>query len=486
MLLIPFDRRINWRNAPVATLLLIFINLLVFVTLQSEEEQQWSEAIEYYFESGLHEIEYPALHAELERRGEAPAELDEDSPPDPEYLFRMQFEPELAAWVAADGVLAADDPEYAHWRSQRDAFDAVWAEIPSIAYGIKSAAVEVSDLFLHMFMHGDWGHLIGNMLFLFAVGFMVEATLGRLTYLGAYLLCGLGASLPDIAFDLNGLMPSIGASGAIAGLMAMYAVLFGLRRVRFFYFIGVYFDYVKAPAILLLALWLANEIYQQMTWGAHTNINYFAHIGGLLTGALIAAIIKYKTPLVNEDYLAENDVAAERRRRLEQAEGHITALEFEKATPILRELVVERPEDAQLLVRLYETAKYRPEGADYHWAARRILSLREGDAATGEWVRETYTDYLARAKPRALLDTDLVATLARRFLRDGAVEEGERLVRYMASQRARFPELPSYLMLLAKALLRAQQARRGQAYLRLLVDKFPEAAEATAAQELLR
>src|SRR5207253_3231721 len=129
-------------------------------------------------------------------------------------------------------------------------------------------------------------HLLGNMLVLGVVGYIVEEVLGRRRYFAFYLLSGIASIALYWVCNRDSAVPALGASGAIAGVMGMYSVLFGLRRINFFYSLLVYFDIARAPAIVLLPVWLANEAYQLMVVGGH--VNYLAHIGGLLGGAALA------------------------------------------------------------------------------------------------------------------------------------------------------------------------------------------------------
>ena len=156
------------------------------------------------------------------------------------------------------------------------------------------------------------------MIFLFLIGVTLETTLGSLLYLACYLISGLGAVTlywqvyPDNDIGL------IGASGAIAGLMGMYAGVFGLRKIRFFYSLLFYFDFIKAPALIMLPLWIANEIYQ-LYFNIGSNVAYIAHIGGLLTDSIISFAIKhYFTESIDTDYLNESVKQDEKARHYEQ------------------------------------------------------------------------------------------------------------------------------------------------------------------------
>ena len=143
-----------------------------------------------------------------------------------------------------------------------------------------------------MFMHGGWTHIGGNMLFLFIFGDNVERAVGHLRYLGFYLGCGVVASLAQVYSGPDSILPSLGASGAIAGVLAGYLVLFPRNRVRVLlgYFV------TTVPAVLMIGLW---AVIQFVNGFGATGVNaqsggvaYMAHIGGFIAGLLLAFLLR--------------------------------------------------------------------------------------------------------------------------------------------------------------------------------------------------
>ncbi|MEE9249214.1 MAG: rhomboid family intramembrane serine protease [Dehalococcoidia bacterium] len=145
--------------------------------------------------------------------------------------------------------------------------------------------------FTSMFIHGGWMHLIGNMLFLWVFGDNIEDRLGRIKYLFFYLISGLFAAAAQVAVDLGTGIPAIGASGAIAGVLGAYFVLFPQSRIRtvvFFFFITV----ISLPAWLLIGIWILMQFFSGITsLGSDfaVGVAYWAHIGGFVAGFLIVA-----------------------------------------------------------------------------------------------------------------------------------------------------------------------------------------------------
>jgi membrane associated rhomboid family serine protease len=149
-------------------------------------------------------------------------------------------------------------------------------------------------LFTSMFMHGGWAHLGGNMLFLFIFGDNVERRLGSLLYIAFYIVCGIVASAAQIATNVNSVIPSLGASGAISGVLAAYLVYFPQNRVR----VLVGFRFItEVPALLMIGLWFLIQFISGIGSIAVTDqtgggVAYFAHIGGFVAGLVLAFLLR--------------------------------------------------------------------------------------------------------------------------------------------------------------------------------------------------
>ena len=147
-------------------------------------------------------------------------------------------------------------------------------------------------LLTSMFMHGGWTHIGGNMLFLFIFGDNVEKAFGHVRYLAFYLICGLVASLAQVYSGPDSILPSLGASGAIAGVLAGYLVLFPSNRVRVLlgYFI------TTVPAVAMIGLWALIQFFNGFaatSVSAQTGgVAYMAHIGGFVAGLVLAFVLK--------------------------------------------------------------------------------------------------------------------------------------------------------------------------------------------------
>jgi membrane associated rhomboid family serine protease len=153
-----------------------------------------------------------------------------------------------------------------------------------------------------MFMHGSLLHLGGNMLFLWIFGNNIEDAMGRLTFVAFYLLGGLAALGLHVVTDLDSAVPTVGASGAIAGVLGAYARLYPRARVVTVVFIIIFFTVVTLPALLVLGLWFLLQLlpaFSEPIGDAGGGVAYFAHIGGFIFGLLA---IKLFANNVHEDY----------------------------------------------------------------------------------------------------------------------------------------------------------------------------------------
>jgi len=153
-----------------------------------------------------------------------------------------------------------------------------------------------------MFLHGSLLHLAGNMLFLWIFGNNIEDCMGRLAFVVFYLLGGVAALGLQVAMDPNSLIPTVGASGAIAGVLGAYARLYPRARVVTLIIIIIFFTVVTLPALLVLGVWFLLQLlpaFSEPVGSTGGGVAYFAHIGGFLFGVLA---IKLFATNVHEDY----------------------------------------------------------------------------------------------------------------------------------------------------------------------------------------
>jgi membrane associated rhomboid family serine protease len=161
-------------------------------------------------------------------------------------------------------------------------------------YGAGDWAGLAAPFFTSMFLHGGWLHLIGNMWFLWIFGDNVEETLGSVRYFLFYLLCGLGAGVTHWLVQPASALPTVGASGAIAGVLGAYAFLFPGARVLTLVPIFFFIQLIEVPAVLLLALWFLLQLVTGVVaplHGAGGGIAWGAHVGGFLSGLLIVLLL---------------------------------------------------------------------------------------------------------------------------------------------------------------------------------------------------
>ena len=152
------------------------------------------------------------------------------------------------------------------------------------------------NVFTSMFMHAGWAHLLGNMWFLWIFGDNVEDAMGPVRFTLFYLLCGVGAAAAQTATDPSSMIPMVGASGAIGGVMGAYALLYPRARILSFFVITT----VSVPAFLMLGYWVLIQFLGSLQSGGGGGVAFWAHIGGFAAGAVLVWVFR------REDYVREH------------------------------------------------------------------------------------------------------------------------------------------------------------------------------------
>ena len=171
---------------------------------------------------------------------------------------------------------------------------------------------QLSHVLTHMFLHGSWMHMLGNMWFLWLFGNNVEDSMGRLRFLAFYLLCGLAAAAAQIVTSPNSPIPMVGASGAISGVMGAYLVLYPRVRVFTMVPLGFFITSMALPAWVMLGYWFLIQFVSGLVsvGGEGGGVAFWAHVGGFVAGLVLVKLF------ARSDYVAEHQAHHWRPRRV--------------------------------------------------------------------------------------------------------------------------------------------------------------------------
>jgi membrane associated rhomboid family serine protease len=178
----------------------------------------------------------------------------------------------------------------------------LYGAIPRNLITLRSAQIvsPLASVFTSMFLHGGFLHIGGNMLYLWIFGDNIEDELGHFRFLLFYLFSGVVAAYGNALTDPQSMVPMIGASGAISGVLGAYILLFPRTRVHTLIFFGFFWQVVRIPAVLVIGFWFLIQVFSGLLSAGtlqHGGIAWFAHIGGFLAGLLT---IKFWLPKKNK------------------------------------------------------------------------------------------------------------------------------------------------------------------------------------------
>jgi membrane associated rhomboid family serine protease len=177
-----------------------------------------------------------------------------------------------------------------------------WGLVPASVVGAVKAGDWLSQpviaVFTSMFLHGGWAHILGNMLFLWIFGGRVEDRMGRIGFLGFYLLGGVAAAVGQTLENPASALPMIGASGAISAVLGAYLVLYPRARIQSLVFLGFFYQLIAVPAAILLGYWFLLQVIDGVAALGATDLTggvaVYAHIAGFLAGAVVALPLRLR------------------------------------------------------------------------------------------------------------------------------------------------------------------------------------------------
>lgn len=478
---IPVENKPQWQNPPILTIVLILISVGCYFTWQNKDTEREAIAVQYYINAGLAAIEIPAYITYLESKKLPTKDLKRLLIKNNKQGYQLSLQR-----LIVDGdflkkldnlqIINTSHPQFKIWQQKHIEFKRLQNRIVKYKYGLKPYDYSLESLILHNFLHNDINHLIINMIFLFMFGFIIEMAIGRSAYLFVFLISGIASALTLVIFNPNSAYWVVGASGAIAGLVGFYTLLYGKRKIRFFYTIIIYFGYVTAPALVLLPIWVIYELINQYFF--LDQVSNLSHVGGLVTGALLGFIYKRYPKLIHQQTIQDNSEKLIFKKKLQMALDNIAKLNFNAAHKILNELLLNEPNNINVIKLLYNLEKTQPETDQYHVFAHQLIKLALDQKGQETLIHNIYAEYSKIAKPSAKFTPDLLYSLAAIFSNKKYLEDAEKICHYLLKHDDNSGKQSELLLILVNALKKEHKQDDYQHYRNILLESFPDSRQA--------
>jgi membrane associated rhomboid family serine protease len=349
MLIIPTEKRFDWKHAPLVLFALVVLNTVIYFGYQFGDDNKIYNALVSYKTQNFMEKEWPIYKDYLKANNET-ERLDQDqelykniSDPNSEYslLFNIVSDMQFYQYLEEKTYDLFYISYIEKWAIPRLKIHNEMRTVSTLAFGLIPKNLNVVTLLSHQFLHGSIMHLLGNMFFLIICGFAVEAAIGHLRFLLYYLSSGIAGGLLYSVMDLTSVTPLVGASGAISGVMAMYLGVFRFKKIEFFYWFFVFVGYFRAPALLILPFYLGKELYAFVN-DTGSNVAFMAHTGGFLAGGVLMALTYFIKPDVfNEEYIEEDQDLPLVQKDLAKVQGLISNSRLSSALKALDLVIID-------------------------------------------------------------------------------------------------------------------------------------------------
>lgn len=464
MIIVPTEKQLDWRHAPVVLCALVLINLMVFFFYQSNDNKKISDVIQDYQAHGYLEHEWPLFEQYLQSKQEG--ELLE--------AYREQYQDEYYEEIAVDLLMRADfyrylqnnagnhfkSDLYDEWVLERPRLHTKMQSVSFVANGLRANELRATSFLTHQFLHGDIMHLLGNMFFLIVCGFAVEAAIGHWRFLAFYLVSGVAAGFAQVASDWNSSAPLIGASGAISGVMAMYLAVFRLKKIEFFYWFFFLVGYFRAPALFILPFYIGKEIYSFYS-DTESNVAFMAHAGGFVAGAiLIGGAMLINRSMLNRDYIDEDQSIDPHQEKLAEIYEAIERHRFDRALMAVDALIKEQGLSFELACIRYNLLKIS-RGEHFLAAIVNLLTL---PLLTPEQIKKLEKVWKDNPEVHTQLTEQAALKLGMQFSVLENPQAAEQLFQWLLSCGSKNPSMSIFATKLAAAFLRVRDPQKKSYY----------------------
>lgn len=489
MILIPAENRISKTNPPILTILIILINVIAYFSLQTKDNDIFYQGIEFYIQEDMLSLEQKALEDySFEERGDLYDALTNPNIPNEYLVQHILLDQKFAKFIKSRSDYSIE------WRKKRDELESILGEASLFQYAFFPSDPSIFTAFTHMFMHGDIFHLFGNMIFLFLFGYNLELLMGRTKMFATYILSGLAAVTFFAITTDDKFVPLVGASGAIAGLMGGFAAWYGLKSIRYFYWVFVIFNYVRLPAALVLFYWLAKELIQDSM--SNDNVAYMAHFGGLLGGAVCVWLFKLisfdRKSVATEgsqefiDVPIKDDKAERIDEHYRKGLSATQSLNFEQAKTHFYAILREQPHNKDVLSRLYNLEKASPETGRYAALCADIMQASVHNDSLTPLAEQCLNDLKHNGVGFKPIPANTLLDFARKQVRHKKTEPIKPIITLLVQHYSDLEKLPDLLLHFAFAAAQNGDWQGRQKVLGFVSQKYPDTFAGQEAKKALQ
>ncbi|MBV9087029.1 MAG: rhomboid family intramembrane serine protease, partial [Acidobacteriaceae bacterium] len=390
-MLIPIrHEHMSARRWPVITFALIAINVAVFLfTHGTMQEQARPLGV-----TKAHILMLAAMHPELTVSGDAQQLVDGFREHNAGTWKRLgdQTHDLEDGWDARIRLTTEPAALQAEMDSLCEEYAKLEAESLTEQYAFIPARPKLLSYLTANFLHGGWLHLIGNMWFLWLAGFVLEDVWGRPLYTVFYLLAGAAALQFYAWTNAGSMIPTVGASGAVAALMGAFLVRFPNMKIEMAWLFMFRAYRFKAPAYWLLPLWLAMEVFYGSLLGQSSGVAHWAHVGGFLAGALAAVCLRYSGWEQKANEAIEEKVTWTVDPVIDEATALLDKGQLEEAGTLLKAFSARNPESTDACSLLGQVYWRQNQVEAYHEVIARLCGLHlKARAPEAAW--QDYEDF---------------------------------------------------------------------------------------------
>jgi len=471
MVIIPTEKRFDWKHAPVILFFIVLINLLIFFFFQSADEEKIGEALDSYLELGYLDSEWSIFETFLVAHNQSDLLTNykktykNSSLQDRDYLrsYHLLTHPKFFEYLKLNRHSMTGVYDLDRWMKQRERINQKIRSSSYLAYGLIPANPSVTGFLTHQFMHGNIMHLFGNLFFLIICGFAVEAAIGHMRFLFFYLLSGITGGLLHMYFNSDSGAPLIGASGAISGVMAMYLGVFRLKKIEFFYWFFVFVGYFRAPALLILPFYIGKELYSFYN-DTGAQVAFMAHTGGFIAGfCLMLVALAFNPKMLNEEYIEEQQDVDQRQEKLAKVYAYIERFQFQSAHKALDAVIKEFGLTFELALLNYNLLK--PEKNKKFLQA--VLVLLKMEKLVPKQLATVETVWLDNPMIHGLLKADDILKLGWRFSVLSDISTAESIFNKLIEKQPNQSGLSTFAMKLSVAYEAQKNNKKKQQFAEL-------------------